>query len=183
VTVFIVPPRNVALKIGDQLLGSGERVAAFLAAEIPMIALACLIVEPQNAFAIYDVGKPVLERVIRSGKGLWYSPENQLGERAFRINNSSPEKLLSLHVGDYANTWPVLSMTPTRRGGFYRAEIIRLLRAAGTFLSKPSWRRRKGPQMLMKYAGMTMGEQDPLVAEWANTIRVEEVSTASAPKT
>ena len=31
-------------------------------------------------------------------------------------------------------------------------------------------RRRKGPQMFMKYAGMTMEERDPLVAEWANTI-------------
>ena len=51
------------------------------------------------------------------------------------------------------------------------------------FLSYLTWRRRKGPQMFMKYAGMTMEERDPLVAEWANTIRVEELPTASAPKT
>ena len=50
------------------------------------------------------------------------------------------------------------------------------------FLSYLTWRRRKNPQMFMKYAGMTMEERDPLVAEWANTIRVEEVPTASAPK-
>ena len=37
-------------------------------------------------------------------------------------------------------------------------------------------------QMFVKYAGMKMEERDPLVAEWANTIRVEEVPTASAPK-
>jgi hypothetical protein len=42
--------------------------------------------------------------------------------------------------------------------------------------------RRKGPQMFTKYAGMTMEERDPLVAEWANTIRVEEIPTAAAPK-
>ena len=36
--------------------------------------------------------------------------------------------------------------------------------------------------MFMKYAGMTMEERDPLVAEWANTIRVEEAPTATAPK-
>ena len=42
-------------------------------------------------------------------------------------------------------------------------------------------RRRKTPQMFMKYAGMTMEERDPLVAEWANTIRIEEVPTTSAP--
>ena len=37
-------------------------------------------------------------------------------------------------------------------------------------------------QMFMKYAGMTLEERDPLVAEWANTIRVEEILTAAAPK-
>ena len=51
------------------------------------------------------------------------------------------------------------------------------------FLNDLTWRRRKGPQMFMKYTGMTMEERDPLVAEWANTIRTEEVPTASAPKT
>lgn len=50
------------------------------------------------------------------------------------------------------------------------------------FLNYLTWRRRKGPQMFMKYAGMTMEERDPLVAEWANTIRVEEIPTDSAPK-
>jgi len=36
--------------------------------------------------------------------------------------------------------------------------------------------------MFMKYAGMTMEERDPLVAEWANTIRVKELPAAAAPK-
>jgi hypothetical protein len=106
VTVFIIPPRNVALKVGDQLFRRGEGVVTFLAAEVPMIAFACLIVESQNALTVYHIGEPVLEPVIRSGKGLRYSPENQLGEGAFRVNNSSPEKLYRLHVGNYANTWP-----------------------------------------------------------------------------
>ena len=79
---------------------------AFLAAEVPMIAFACLIVEPLNALAVYDVREPVLERVIRSSARFRCSPENQLGERAFRVDNSSPKKLYGLHVGDYANTWP-----------------------------------------------------------------------------
>ena len=51
------------------------------------------------------------------------------------------------------------------------------------FLSYLTWRRRKGPQMFMKYAGMTMEERDSLVAEWASTVRIEEIPTASAPKT
>jgi hypothetical protein len=104
VTVFIVPPRNVALKIDDQLLGRGEDEVAFLAAEVPMIAFACFVVEPQNALALYDVREPIFERVIRSSKRFRYSPKNQLGERAFRVDNSSTEQLYRLHVGNYANT-------------------------------------------------------------------------------
>ena len=50
------------------------------------------------------------------------------------------------------------------------------------FLSYLTWRRRKGPQMFMRYAGMTMEERDPLVGEWANTIREEEAPTASTTK-
>ena len=77
----------------------------------------------------------------------------------------------------------MLSIYPTRAGSFYGAELLSLLRVAGAFLIYLTWRRRKDPQMFMKYAGMTMEERDPLVAEWANTIRVEEASTAAAPKT
>ena len=60
----------------------------------------------QNALSVYYVSQPVLESVIRSSAGFRYSPENQLGERAFRVDNSSTKKLYRLHVGDYANTWP-----------------------------------------------------------------------------
>jgi hypothetical protein len=150
----MIPPRNIALKVGDQFLRRGERVVAFRAAEMPMIAFACLIVEPQNALAVDDVREPILERVLRSGKGSRHSPENQLGKGALRINNSPPEKLHSLHVGDYANTWPLLSMTTTR------AEAA------------------MGPG---EYVYCELPE--PLVAEWASTIRVEEApTTAAEPK-
>jgi len=52
-----------------------------------------------------------------------------------------------------------------------------------TVMNNVGSRRSKGPQMFMKYAGMTMEERDPYVAEWANTIRVEEIPTAAAPNT
>jgi hypothetical protein len=48
------------LKVGDQLLGRREGVVAFLAAEVSMIAFACLIVEPQNALAVYNIGDQYL---------------------------------------------------------------------------------------------------------------------------
>ncbi len=34
------------------------------------------------------------------------------------------------------------------------------------------WRRRKGPQMFHKYAGMTMEERDSVAAEWQKTVPV-----------
>ncbi|HXH86972.1 hypothetical protein [Petrachloros mirabilis] len=50
------------------------------------------------------------------------------------------------------------------------------------FLSFLTWRRRKGPQMFTTYAAMTMDQRDPLVGEWAKTIRIEEAPIAPAPK-
>jgi hypothetical protein len=50
------------------------------------------------------------------------------------------------------------------------------------FLNYLLWRRHKGPQMFVKYAGMRMEDRDPLVAEWANTIRVEETPAAPTPQ-
>ena len=49
------------------------------------------------------------------------------------------------------------------------------------FLSFLTWRRRKGPQMFNLYAGMAMEQRDIIAAEWAKTIRVEEVPAAPKP--
>ena len=50
------------------------------------------------------------------------------------------------------------------------------------FLAYLTWRRRKGPQMLMKYAGMTREDRAPLVPEGPTPIRVEEAPADAAPK-
>jgi hypothetical protein len=47
------------------------------------------------------------------------------------------------------------------------------------FLSFLTWRRRKGPQMFLKYAAMTMEERDTVCAEWQKTLRPEEVPSNS----
>ena len=46
VTVFTVPPRNVAFKVGDELIWRLERVGALLFAEVSMVALSGLVVWP-----------------------------------------------------------------------------------------------------------------------------------------
>ncbi|HEX2054906.1 MAG TPA: hypothetical protein VHF07_00340 [Nitrospiraceae bacterium] len=45
-----------------------------------------------------------------------------------------------------------------------------------------NWRRRRGPQMFIKYAGMTMEQRDVIAAEWQKTVRVEEVPAAMPSK-
>lgn len=50
------------------------------------------------------------------------------------------------------------------------------------FLNFLTWRRRKGPQMFNLYAGMTMEQRDTVAADWAKTVRIEEVAAHSNPK-
>lgn len=47
------------------------------------------------------------------------------------------------------------------------------------FLSFLTWRRRRGPQMFLTYAGMAMAERDAIAAEWMKTIRTDEVPAAA----
>ena len=43
------------------------------------------------------------------------------------------------------------------------------------FLSFLTWRRRLGPQMFRKYAGMTMEERDQIAAEWRQTVITKDL--------
>jgi len=49
------------------------------------------------------------------------------------------------------------------------------------FLNYLTWRRRKGAQMFVTYAGMTMEQRDALVADWQQTVSIVEPSASSAP--
>ncbi len=48
------------------------------------------------------------------------------------------------------------------------------------FFGYLTWRRRRGPQMFLKYAAMTMEERDTVAAEWQKTVRVEDLPSATA---
>jgi len=52
----MVPPRNVNLEVGDQLIRSRKYIATFLSAEMPMIARPKFVVVAQNAFPMDDIG-------------------------------------------------------------------------------------------------------------------------------
>jgi hypothetical protein len=42
------------------------------------------------------------------------------------------------------------------------------------FLSFLTWRRRKGQQMFIHYAGLAMEQRDPIAAEWSKTVSIIE---------
>lgn len=43
------------------------------------------------------------------------------------------------------------------------------------FLNFLTWRRRRGPQMFRKYAGMTMEARDQITAEWQVTLGTKDL--------
>ena len=51
------------------------------------------------------------------------------------------------------------------------------------FIDFLTWRRRRGLQMFLKYAGMTMPERDVVVEEWRKTVKVDDAPVAPAAKT
>ena len=63
VTVFMVPPLDIILKISDQLFRCCKYISTFSSIKMPMITLPNLIIVAQNAFATHDIHKPVLELV------------------------------------------------------------------------------------------------------------------------
>jgi hypothetical protein len=50
------------------------------------------------------------------------------------------------------------------------------------FIDFLTWRRRRGLQMFLKYAGMTMPERDTVVEEWRKTVKVDDAPVAPAAK-
>src|ERR1043165_9413690 len=47
------------------------------------------------------------------------------------------------------------------------------------FLNFLTWRRRKGPQMFIHYAGLTMEQRDSIAAEWSKTVSIIEAPSGS----
>jgi hypothetical protein len=50
------------------------------------------------------------------------------------------------------------------------------------FLSFLTWRRRKGPQMFIHYAGLSMDQRNAIVTEWSKTVSIIEAHSGSASK-
>jgi hypothetical protein len=99
----MVPPIDIILEIGDQLLRRRERIGIFFSAQMPMIAFAGLIVVSQNAFTTDDVSKPVFEIVRGPNKRLFQTPQYQLRKGRFRVDNTYINEFDGFHVGNRNN--------------------------------------------------------------------------------
>jgi hypothetical protein len=70
----MVPPRNVALKIGDELFKGSKFVGTLLTANVSMVAFTHLIIVSQDAFTSYHIGQPVFEAMSRPDHSHRHSP-------------------------------------------------------------------------------------------------------------
>jgi hypothetical protein len=52
----MVPPRNIFLEVGDQLIRRSKSVGALLFAEMPVIAFPDFVVVAESAFSAHDIG-------------------------------------------------------------------------------------------------------------------------------
>src|SRR6266436_5769589 len=67
-TVFIsaLPGVNIGPKVGEQLVDRREGVGGFFAADVPMVALAGLVVVADHANAVHDESQPIFEVMQRA---------------------------------------------------------------------------------------------------------------------
>jgi hypothetical protein len=113
VTVFIVPPLNVTLEVGNQLLGRCEGVGEFGSVNMPVIAFPRFVVVAENAYAMDDIGKSILEAMGRSFDGLGKPPQHEFRESRLGVCDARRDELDGFHVGDDNNMAIMLSNTPT----------------------------------------------------------------------
>jgi len=102
-----------------------------------MVALANLVVVPNDTDTVYDVSKPILVWVERAVYRRGYSPQHQFGERVLGVDDPHPHEFDGFHVGNDANTrWccqldqqrSSCERCPTRCRGRKRRENMERLR-------------------------------------------------------
>ena len=59
----MVPPRNIILEVGNQLIRRCKNVGSFLTTEMLVVALPCFVIVAQNTFYTHDIRQPVFEPV------------------------------------------------------------------------------------------------------------------------
>jgi len=119
-----LPSINVRPEIGQQLVDGRERIAFLMVADVPMVALAGLVVVAQHAAAPLDIGQPIFEAVLRSRLWLRQAPDHDLDGGLLVEPLDLVHQQLGLHVGmDYNTEAVLLSIRPTP-AGHLQGEVV-----------------------------------------------------------
>ena len=91
ITVFMVPPRNVKLKVGHQLVRRRKHVRVLISTKMAMVTFACLVVVAHDACPAHHIRQPVLECVQRARNRFRKPPEYQFSKGGLGISNPSAD--------------------------------------------------------------------------------------------
>ena len=112
-TVFMVPPLNIRLEVRQEFVGIHKLIIRLVLSPMSMVSLPTLIVIPEHTNLVDDICQAVLKRMLRSRQRPEKTPNDKIRKPVFGEHDPVSEQLNGLHVGDYTNTYSVLSMTPT----------------------------------------------------------------------
>ena len=98
-TVFIVPPRYVFLKIDHQPVGRGESLRVLGSAKMAVITFSDFVVVTHHADDPDNVSQPVFEFVRRASNRFWNPPQNQFSERVSGIDDARACNQRCIHAG------------------------------------------------------------------------------------
>jgi hypothetical protein len=109
----MVPPFDISLEVRQEFIGAHELIIRLVLTPVSVVSLPALVVKPDYAILVNHVCQAVLERMLRSRQRLEKTPKDKLSKTVLSEHDPLAEYLDDLHVGDYANTYLLLSMAPT----------------------------------------------------------------------
>jgi hypothetical protein len=109
----MVPPLNIRLEVRQKLVGIHKLIIRLVLSPMPVVSLSTLIVIPEHTNLVDNICQAALKRMFRSRQRPEKTPNDKIREPVFGEHDPVSEQLNGLHVGNYTNTYPVLSMTPT----------------------------------------------------------------------
>jgi hypothetical protein len=111
----MVPPLDISLEIRQKFFGAHELVIRLLLVPVPVVSLPTFVVIPEDANLVDYICQTVFKQMLRSGQRPRKTPKDKICKPVLCENDPVSEQLDGLHVGDYDNTYQMLSMAPTAR--------------------------------------------------------------------
>jgi hypothetical protein len=118
-TVFMVPPLDIRLEVRQEFVRAHELIIRLFLIPVSVVSLPALVVIPDYAYPVDHICQAVLIRMFRSRQRFEKTPKDKLSKAVLSEYDPVAEYFNHLHVGDYTNTYLLLSMAPT---AMWRAE-------------------------------------------------------------